>query len=204
MKKNTYRSKQREKSSKYPLVLLETGIKRVKCELLELHPEQECLIIKIYKQFGRSTSIQIVKRIVCYARVSTKSQVDDLERQVDFFRSRFPTYEVVADIGYGINWKRKGLSSLLEQSIQGTLKEIVVAHRDRLSRIAFDLLEHIFNLHGTQIVVLDHSHEESSEQELAQDIMSIVHVYSCKAMGKRRYTKSNQEKQKKECSKQEQ
>jgi putative resolvase len=142
----------------------------------------------------QTKSNEIVKRKICYARVSTRAQMDDLERQVLFFRTQYPSYEVVTDICSGINWKRKGLSSLLEQSIQGTLGEIVVAHKDRLSRIAFDLLEYIFNLHGTQILVLDRTNEQSTEQELAQDIMSIVHVYSCKQMGKRRYTKSNQDK----------
>ena len=146
----------------------------------------------IFNLIRKTKTTEIVKRKVCYARVSTRAQMDDLERQVIFFRQNYPSYEVVTDICSGINWKRKGLSSLLEQSIQGTLGEIVVAHKDRLSRIAFDLLEHVFNLHGTSILVLDRTNEQSTEQELAQDIMSIVHVYSCKQMGKRRYSKSNQ------------
>jgi predicted site-specific integrase-resolvase len=127
------------------------------------------------------------KRMVCYARVSTRNQMDDLDRQVDFFRQSFPSHEIITDCCSGIHWKRKGLSSLLEQSFLGNIQEIVVAHKDRMSRIAFDLLEQIFNLHGTKIVVLDHTSESSPEQELVQDVLSFIHVYSCKEMGKRRY-----------------
>ena len=135
------------------------------------------------------------KRMVCYARISTKAQLDDLGRQVDFFRQKYPSHEVVTDCCSGINWKRKGLSSLLQQSFNGDIQEIVIAHRDRLSRIAFDLLEQVFNLHGTKIVVLDHSSESSPEQELVQDVLSFIHVYSCKQMGKRRYSQTKKEKE---------
>jgi predicted site-specific integrase-resolvase len=135
------------------------------------------------------------KRMVCYARISTRAQLDDLGRQIDFFRQKYPSHEVVTDCCSGINWKRKGLSSLLQQSFNGNIQEIVVAHRDRLSRIGFDLLEQVFNLHGTKIVVLDHSSESSPEQELVQDVLSFIHVYSCKQMGKRRYSQTKKEKE---------
>ena len=139
------------------------------------------------------------KRMVCYARISTKAQMDDLKRQVDFFRQRYPSHEVVTDCCSGINWKRKGLSSLLESSFKGDIQEIIVAHRDRLSRIAFDLLEQVFNMHGTKIVVLDHSSDTSPEQELVQDVLSFIHVYSCKQIGKRRYSTKYKAIKTKEC-----
>jgi predicted site-specific integrase-resolvase len=71
------------------------------------------------------------KKKICYCRVSSSKQMDDLERQKAFFRSKFPDHDLVADIGSGINWKRKGFKTLLEQSMQGKISQIVVAHRDR-------------------------------------------------------------------------
>jgi putative resolvase len=128
---------------------------------------------------------------VCYARVSSKKQMDDLDRQKDFFRCNYPNHIVVSDVDSGINWKRKGLLSLLESSMRGDISEVVVAHRDRLSRFAFELLEWIFRKNGVELVVLNRNDNQSEEQELSDDVMSIIHVYSCRKNGKRRY-KTNQ------------
>jgi putative resolvase len=138
------------------------------------------------------------KQKICYCRVSSPKQMDDLKRQEDFFRQKYPSYNVVTDIGSGINWKRKGLKTILEQSMQGNISEIVVAHRDRLCRFAFDLLEYIFSANGVKLLVLNETKGESSSKDLADDIMSIVHIYSCREMGRRRY-KSKENKTIPEC-----
>ena len=122
----------------------------------------------------------------CYCRVSSSKQMDDLGRQEDFFRQRFPHHILVSDVASGINWKRKGLKTLLEQSMSGDIEEIVVAHRDRLCRFAFELLQFIFDSNKTRLVVLDQETNQSSEKELVDDILSILHVYSCRSMGRRR------------------
>jgi predicted site-specific integrase-resolvase len=127
------------------------------------------------------------KEKICYARVSSRKQIDDLKRQEDFFRQKYPTYNVVTDVGSGINWKRKGLKTLLDRAMQGNISEIVVAHRDRLCRFAFELLEWIFERNGVKLVVLNEEKDHSTDKELADDILSIIHVYSCRKMGKRRY-----------------
>ena len=127
------------------------------------------------------------KRKVCYCRVSSSKQMDDLNRQKDFFKERYPTHVLVTDIGSGINWKRKGLKTLLEQCMQGYISEVVVAHRDRLCRFAFELLEWIFEQCKVQLVVCNEEEGQSSNKDLAEDILSIVHVYSCREMGRRRY-----------------
>ena len=129
------------------------------------------------------------KKKIVYCRVSSKKQMDDLERQKDFLRDRYPDHIVVTDIGSGINWKRKGLKAILEQSMSGDVSEVVVAHRDRLCRFAFELLELIFSQNGTKLVVVNEEHHKSTEQELADDLLSIVHIYSCRNMGRRRYKK---------------
>ena len=141
----------------------------------------------VFKIVGISTPIKQKKRII-YCRVSSKKQMDDLERQTDFLKSKYPSYIVVTDIASGINWKRKGLKTILEQSMLGDVEEIVVAHRDRLCRFAFELLEFIFNKSGTKLIIHNENTEKSTDQELADDILSIVHVYSCRNMGRRRYS----------------
>jgi hypothetical protein len=72
--------------------------------------------------------------------------------------------------------------------MQGTIGELVVAHRDRLCRFGFELIEYIVEKSGGKITVLEHDSNKSSEQELAEDLLSIVHVFSCRQMGKRTYT----------------
>jgi predicted site-specific integrase-resolvase len=135
------------------------------------------------------------KKCVVYARVSSKKQSDDLERQIQFLKSKYPEHHVITDIGSGLNFKKKGLKTLLEWSTQGIIQEIVVAHKDRLCRFGFELLESIVNLNGGRIVVLDAQNSavgKSSEQELAEDILSIIHIYSCRQMGKRKYRKGRE------------
>ena len=90
-----------------------------------------------------------------YARVSSRCQLDDLNRQIDFLnRPEYSTYTCVQDIASGINFKRKGLCSILESAIQGTIGEVVVAHKDRLCRFGFDLIEFIVSKGGGKITII--------------------------------------------------
>ena len=133
------------------------------------------------------------KEKICYCRVSSRKQMDDLERQKDFFKHKFPDHILVTDVGSGINWKRKGLKTLLDKAMHGDISEIVVAHRDRLCRFAFELLEWIFERNGVKLVVFNEEKDHSSDKELTDDILSIIHVYSCRKMGQRRYSDKNKE-----------
>lgn len=128
------------------------------------------------------------KQKIIYARVSSKKQLPDLTRQVDLLRARYPNYTLITDCASGINFKRKGLQTVLEYALQGHLSELVVAHKDRLSRFAFDLIKWIINTKGGQVTVLDEEANKSTEQELADDLLSIIHIFTCRQMGKRRYT----------------
>lgn len=126
------------------------------------------------------------KPIVCYCRVSSGKQRDDLARQVVFMRERFPEAEIIKDIGSGLNFKRKGLDSILRRLMQGDKFTLIVAHRDRLCRFGFDLIESMFDKNGGEIMVLDKS-ELSPQRELVEDLLSIIHVFSCRLHGLRRY-----------------
>ena len=132
-----------------------------------------------------------------YTRVSSKKQLDDLSRQIEYIKQRtqYASYTVISDIASGINFKRKGLQTILDSCIQGTIGEVVVAHRDRLSRFGFDLIKLITEKAGGSITVLDDEQNKYTEQELAEDLLSIVHIYSCRQMGKRSYSGARKNKQ---------
>lgn len=139
--------------------------------------------------FGKKQQICTLQNFI-YARVSSKKQHDDLVRQIDFIKTRRPEYSmyrVVSDIASGINFKRKGLSTILDAIIQGNVGEIVVAHRDRLSRFGFELIDTMVTKSGGKITVIDDERNKSSEQELSEDLLSIIHIYSCRQMGRRKY-----------------
>jgi excisionase family DNA binding protein len=128
------------------------------------------------------------KRKICYCRVSTPSQKEDLERQVIFFKNKFPDYEIIKDIGSGLNFKRKGLKTILDQAIQGNIKEVVVTHKDRLCRFSFDFFERIIQEYSNgKILVLD-KQETSPNQELVNDLISIITVFSARLYGLRSHS----------------
>jgi excisionase family DNA binding protein len=126
---------------------------------------------------------------ILYCRVSSAKQKDDLERQIQFLRALFPEHRVISDIGSGINFKRPGLKTILELAMQGNLTELVVAHRDRLSRFCFDLIEWIITRNGGRVIVKDEDdgQQHSPEAELTEDLLSIITVFSCRIQGRRRY-----------------
>ena len=101
-----------------------------------------------------TTASAATKKGFFYIQISSVKQKEDLERQKQLLSSRFPTYELISDIGSGINFKRKGLQTLLEQSCKGLVGEIVVTHRDRLCRFAYELLKYVFSLNSTKLMVL--------------------------------------------------
>jgi excisionase family DNA binding protein len=128
-----------------------------------------------------------------YARVSTKKQMDDLSRQIKYIqRPEYINYTLISDIGSGINFKRKGLQTILDHCIQRTIGEVVIAHRDRLCRFAFELIESIIQKAGGSLKVIDIDHNISTEEELSQDLLSIIHIFNCRQMGKRSYKVKNQ------------
>lgn len=126
---------------------------------------------------------------ICYARVSSASQKEDLERQVLFLKQKYPDYEVVTDVGSGLNFKRKGFRRVLESVLSNSVSEIVVAHRDRLCRFGFELVQWICDKSDTKLVVLEQT-SLSPTEELTKDLLSIIHVFSCRLYGLRKYSSS--------------
>lgn len=142
----------------------------------------------IFKAGGDIKLQSTRKEKYCYCRVSTASQKEDLERQIEFFRLKFPDHKIIRDIGSGINFKRKGFNSLLDSAIKGNVEEIVVTHKDRLCRFGFEFVERIVSTCSNgKIVVLDQQ-ETSPEKELVNDLISIVTVFSSRLYGLRSHS----------------
>ena len=127
------------------------------------------------------------RRAIIYARVSSKNQKDDIENQIRYLRERYPKYELIEDVGSGLNFKRKGFITLLESIMRGTVAEVVVSHRDRLCRFGFEIINIIAKQNNTKILVLDNT-QLSPAEELTRDLISIIHVFSCRIYGLRKYT----------------
>ena len=125
------------------------------------------------------------RKNICYARVSSSHQKEDLDRQIQFLQAKYPTYEVIKDIGSSLNWQRKGLLSLLDFVLSGTVEQVVVTHSDRLSRFSFDLLQWLFNKFNCSIVVLNEITDTNPDIELSQDVLSIINYFTAKNNGMR-------------------
>ena len=125
-------------------------------------------------------------QLVCYCRVSSAKQRGDLNRQVAQMRQLYPDAEVVTDMAGGLNWQRKGLLSILERLHRGDKLDVVVAHRDRLARFGFELIEWLVVQDGGAVLVLNQP-DASPESELTEDLLAILHTFSCRMHGLRRY-----------------
>lgn len=128
---------------------------------------------------------------VIYARVSTRNQKDDLANQVEFLKTYCNAKgvivdEVITDIGSGLNYKRKQWNKLLDKVMKGEINTVYIAYPDRFIRFGFDWFKRVCNKFGTEIVVVNNK-ELSPEQELTEDLINIIHVFSCRSYGIRKY-----------------
>lgn len=128
------------------------------------------------------------KVVLGYCRVSSNKQKDDLKRQVEnmqtYLISQGKPFEIITDIGSGINYKNKGLNQLIDMVISGEVEKIVILYKDRLVRFGFELIENICTKFGVTIEVVDNT-EKTEEQELVEDLIQIVTVFSCRLQGER-------------------
>lgn len=125
--------------------------------------------------------------IVCYCRVSSPKQRDELDRQIAYMQELYPEAEIVKDIGSGLNFKRKGLRAILDRLLRGDQLKVVVACRDRLVRFGFELIQYMVEQNGGEILVLDQT-VHCPNAELTTDLLSILHVFSCRMQGLRKYS----------------
>ena len=127
--------------------------------------------------------------VIGYVRVSSKKQKDDLERQKEniekYLNEKYEHYEIIEDIGSGINYNKPGLLKLIEKINKKEVDVIVVLYKDRLLRFGFELVEHFASLNNVKIEVLDKI-DKTQDEELVEDLVQIITVFSCKLQGKRK------------------
>jgi len=159
----------------------------------KLHPHHTSL--NGYRYYSHEQLNQIVnikpnldKIIIGYCRVSSNKQKDDLERQIEnmklYLTAQGKPFEIISDIGSGINYKKKGLKELVKRMSQNKVEKVVVLYKDRLLRFGFELIEYLASLYNCDIEIID-STEELEQQELVEDLVQIITVFSCKLQGKR-------------------
>lgn len=134
---------------------------------------------------------------VVYCRVSSAGQKDDLESQVKAMEAyclagAIAVDEWIKEVGGGMNFKRKQFLHLLDRIQRGEISKVLIAHKDRLVRFGFDLLKHLALEQGCEIVVVNQE-TLSPEQEMVEDLLAIVHTFSCRLYGIRKYKKQLKE-----------
>lgn len=126
------------------------------------------------------------KKVILYARVSTKQQKDDLENQIknlkEYAYSKGYNFEIISDIGSGINYKKEGLKKLLEKINNSEISKIVVLYKDRLTSFGFELIEFLANINNIEIETIDNT-TISKEEELTNDLIQIITVFANKLYG---------------------
>lgn len=129
-----------------------------------------------------------IKITIGYCRVSSPKQKDDLIRQVDNVKSYMVakgySFDVIQDIGSGINYNKKGLLKLIDMITSSQVDRIVILYKDRLLRFGFELIKCLCDKYGVIIEIIDNS-EKTEEQEVVEDLVQIITVFSCKLQGKR-------------------
>lgn len=138
------------------------------------------------KQFIGTTNKP--KLVVGYCRVSTPSQKDDLKNQVNNVKSYMIAkgyqYEIIEDIGSGINYNKKGLKQLIDKINNQEVSKVVILYKDRLIRFGFELIEYLCQINGVELEVIDHT-EKSKEEELTDDLIQIITVFANRLYGQR-------------------
>ena len=144
-----------------------------------------------YLQFKGIQTENDIRDTVIYARVSTRNQKDDLQNQVEFLKQfcnakGIIVNQCIEDFGSGLNYNRKKWNKLLDEVMENKIKTIVISNKDRFIRFGYDWFEKFCEKFNTKIIIVNNE-TLSPNEELVQDIISILHVFSCRLYGLRKY-----------------
>ncbi|KLI01354.1 DNA invertase [Sporolactobacillus inulinus CASD] len=136
-------------------------------------------------------------KVIIYARVSSAGQKDDLANQVEFLKQYANSKGIIVDdiftdIGSGLNYNRKKWNKILQDAMLGNISIVIVAHKDRFIRFGYDWFQKFLESNGVKIIVVKNE-KLSPQEELVQDLISIIHVFSCRIYGLRKYKKKIKE-----------
>lgn len=145
-----------------------------------------------YEEYMGISENKVGKTII-YARVSNRGQKDDLENQIDFLKTfanarGMIVDEVMTDIGSGLNYNRKKWNELIELAQKKEVHQLIISHKDRFVRFGYEWFEQFLKKHGVEVIVVNNE-KLSPQEELVQDLISIIHVFSCRIDGLRKYKK---------------
>lgn len=128
---------------------------------------------------------------LCYARVSSLKQKEDLDRQKKLIRDKYPNHLMIEEIGSGMNLSKKGILKIIDLAIEGRVKELVIAYKDRLTRYGYELIEHLIEKYSNgRIIIMNKKDDLEPEEELAHDVLQIMNVFVAKMNGLRKYKKT--------------
>lgn len=129
------------------------------------------------------------RKTIAYARVSSHDQKKDLQRQKELLElycaSQGWTFELMSDLGSGMNYYKKGLKRLLNEILAGKINRLVITHKDRLLRFGAELVFAICEAKEVEVVILNKGEEGRFEEELAKDVLEIITVFSARLYGSR-------------------
>ncbi|MDR2716256.1 MAG: IS607 family transposase [Coriobacteriaceae bacterium] len=144
--------------------------------------------VSTFNPLGIDTQ-SLTRPTIAYARVSSHDQKEDLIRQIKvlemYCASHGWTFEVISDLGSGMNYKKKGLTELLDRIIDDRVGRLVLTHKDRLLRFGADLVFAVCEAKHVEVVIINQGDERSFEEELASDVLEIVTVFSARMYGAR-------------------
>ena len=131
----------------------------------------------------------VSRKTVAYARVSSHDQKDDLERQtqvLELYCARQGwQFEIIKDLGSGMNYRKKGLKKLLDDILNNQIGRLVLTHKDRLLRFGAELVFALCEARNVEVVIINQGENLSFEEELAQDVLEIITVFSARLYGSR-------------------
>ena len=137
-----------------------------------------------HRRYKKKNCSGIKRQVVAYARVSSHDQKADLEKQKDVLSAHNPDM-LLSDIGSGINFNKPGFKKLIQLLLTGQIQKLIITYPDRLLRFGFSLIEKLCHHFGTEITLLNLKKEQSFEETLAQDLITIITVFPSKLYGKR-------------------
>ena len=127
-----------------------------------------------------------------YARVSSLSQKDDLERQKKYLKTRYPNHLLIEDIGSGMNLNKRGIRKIIKWAISGNIEELVIAHKDRLARFGYELLEDLIDEYSQgKIIVINEEKDMEPEEEVVKDMLQLMNIFVAKMNGLRKYKETD-------------
>ena len=171
-------------------VTLYNMIERKEIEVVKIGNKNLYNLDKFLKDNNISLNNNSIRKRICYCRVSSNHQKEDLTRQIDLVKNLYPNHEIISEIGSGLNFKRKGFLKIIDMAYKGEIEELIVVYKDRLCRFGYELVEHAIETFSKgKIIIMNRIEEKTPAEEISEDILAIMNIYVAKMNGLRKYKK---------------